>query len=275
MTMCGLLIPASDGSRISVYKNVLVDIGDQQSIENNLSTFSSHISRVKTILDEADSESLVLLDELGSGTDPVEGATLVTTTHYQELKMYAIDTPDVENASCEFDVQTLHPTYRLIIGSPGKSNAFAISESLGIDKDIIKYAESLISEDNRKFETIIDNLERTRMQLEENNRLAEKYRAESEALRKELAEQKEKFYDQKEAELEKARREAQQIVNRVQRESQALVDELDKLRKEKENPNFTQKAIDARHKQKSTMNKLYSEANPAKAAEKGRQRAYR
>lgn len=277
MTMCGLLIPASDGSRISVYKNVLVDIGDQQSIENNLSTFSSHISRVKTILDEADSESLVLLDELGSGTDPVEGAalavaiieririfgaTLVTTTHYQELKMYAIDTPDVENASCEFDVQTLHPTYRLIIGSPGKSNAFAISESLGIDKDIIKYAESLISEDNRKFETIIDNLERTRMQLEENNRLAEKYRAESEALRKELAEQKEKFYDKKEAELEKARREAQQIVNRVQRESQALVDELDKLRKEKENPNFTQKAIDARHKQKSTMNKLYSEANP-------------
>jgi DNA mismatch repair protein MutS2 len=275
--MCGLLIPASDGSRVSVYKNVLVDIGDQQSIENNLSTFSSHISRVKTILDEADSESLVLLDELGSGTDPVEGAalavaiieririfgaTLVTTTHYQELKMYAIDTPDVENASCEFDVQTLHPTYRLIIGSPGKSNAFAISESLGIDKDIIKYAESLISEDNRKFETIIDNLERTRMQLEENNRLAEKYRAESEALRKELAEQKEKFYDQKEAELEKARREAQQIVNRVQRESQALVDELDKLRKEKENPNFTQKAIDARHKQKSTMNKLYSEANP-------------
>lgn len=194
MTMCGLLIPASDGSRISVYKNVLVDIGDQQSIENNLSTFSSHISRVKTIIDEADSESLVLLDELGSGTDPVEGAalavaiieririfgaTLVTTTHYQELKMYAIDTPDVENASCEFDVQTLHPTYRLIIGSPGKSNAFAISESLGIDKDIIKYAESLISEDNRKFETIIDNLERTRMQLEENNRLAEKYRAES------------------------------------------------------------------------------------------------
>lgn len=199
MTMCGLLIPASDGSRISVYKNVLVDIGDQQSIENNLSTFSSHISRVKTILDEADSESLVLLDELGSGTDPVEGAalavaiieririfgaTLVTTTHYQELKMYAIDTPDVENASCEFDVQTLHPTYRLIIGSPGKSNAFAISESLGIDKDIIKYAESLISEDNRKFETIIDNLERTRMQLEENNRLAEKYRAESEASQK-------------------------------------------------------------------------------------------
>lgn len=145
MTMCGLLIPASDGSRISVYKNVLVDIGDQQSIENNLSTFSSHISRVKTILDEADSESLVLLDELGSGTDPVEGAalavaiieririfgaTLVTTTHYQELKMYAIDTPDVENASCEFDVQTLHPTYRLIIGSPGKSNALLSLKAL-------------------------------------------------------------------------------------------------------------------------------------------------
>lgn len=277
MTMCGLLIPASDGSRISVYKNILVDIGDQQSIENNLSTFSSHINRVKEILDEADSESLVLLDELGSGTDPVEGAalavaiierirmfgaTLVTTTHYQELKMYALDTEDVENASCEFDVETLHPTYRLIIGSPGKSNAFAISKSLGIDDDIIKYAKSLISEDNRKFEKIIDNLERTRIQLEENNRLAEKYRTESERMKKELEEQREKLYDEKEAELEKARREAQQIVRNVQRESQALVDELDKLRKEKENPDFTQKAIDARHKQKATMNKLYNEANP-------------
>ncbi len=277
MTMCGLLIPASDGSRISVYKNILVDIGDQQSIENNLSTFSSHINRVKEILDEADSESLVLLDELGSGTDPVEGAalavaiierirmfgaTLVTTTHYQELKMYALDTEDVENASCEFDVETLHPTYRLIIGSPGKSNAFAISKSLGIDDDIIKYAKSLISEDNRKFEKIIDNLERTRIQLEENNRLAEKYRTESEQMKKELDEQREKLYDEKEAELEKARREAQQIVRNVQRESQALVDELDKLRKEKENPDFTQKAIDARHKQKATMNKLYNEANP-------------
>ena len=281
MTMCGLLIPASDGSRVSIYKNILVDIGDQQSIEHNLSTFSSHITNVKSIVDEADMESLVLIDELGSGTDPVEGsalavsiierlrqlgATLVTTTHYQEIKMYALDTKGVENASCEFNVETLKPTYKLIIGSPGKSNAFAISSSLGLDDDIIKYAENLISVDNRRFETIIDNLEKARIELEENNKLAEKYRKESEKLKTELEQQREKLYEQKEAELERARREASDIVNRVQRESQALVDELDKLRKEKENPNFAQKAIDARHKQKSTMNKLYLDANPVSQA---------
>ncbi|MGN0595535.1 MAG: Smr/MutS family protein, partial [Hominimerdicola sp.] len=190
------------------------------------------------------------------------GATLVTTTHYQEIKMYALDTDDVENASCEFDVRTLQPTYKLIIGSPGKSNAFAISQKLGIDDDIIKYAESLISEENRKFEKIIDDLEKARIQLEENNKEAEKYRAEAESLKKELEIQREKLYEQKEAELERARRESQEIVKRVQRESQALVDELDKLRKEKENPDFAKKAIDARHKQKSVMNKLYLEANP-------------
>lgn len=277
MTMCGLLIPASDGSRISIYKRILADIGDRQSIEMNLSTFSSHIGRVKDIIEQADHESLVLVDELGSGTDPVEGAalavsiierlrqlgaTVITTTHYQEIKMYALDTDGVENASCEFDVETLKPTYRLIIGSPGKSNAFAISSSLGIDDEIISYAKSLISQDNRRFETIIDNLEQTRLELESNNRLAEKYRAEAEKLRAELAAEKEKLSEQKEAELEKARRQANDIVTKVQRESQALVDELDSLRKEKEKSGFTQKAIDARHKQKATMNKLYLEANP-------------
>ena len=277
MTMCGLLIPASDGCKVSIYKNILADIGDRQSIEQDLSTFSSHMSKVRDILNKADHQSLVLIDELGSGTDPVEGAalavsiierlrqlgaTVVTTTHYQEIKMYALDTDGVENASCEFDVDTMRPTYKLVIGSPGKSNAFAISHNLGLDDEIIEYAKSLISEDNRKFETIIDNLERTRMALEENNRLAEKYRAESERLKKELEEQRQKFYDEKEFELEKARRQASDIVNRVQRESQALVDELDKLRKEKDKSGFTQKALDARQKQRSTMNKLYLEANP-------------
>ena len=277
MTMCGLLIPASDGSRISVYKKVLVDIGDQQSIENDLSTFSSHISSIQHILDEADSDSLVLLDELGSGTDPVEGAalavsiidriklfgaTLVTTTHYQEIKMYAIDTDGVQNASCQFDVQTLKPTYKLIIGFPGKSNAFEISRSLGIDEDIIKNANSLISSENKKFENILDDLERTRTELDRNNKQAESLKREAQALREELEAEKERFAKEKEDVLERARLEAQEIVRRVQKESQELVDELDRLRKEKEQENFTQKAIDARHKQRATMNKLYLEANP-------------
>lgn len=277
MTMCGLLIPVSDGSRISIYKKILVDIGDQQSIEQSLSTFSSHMNRVIEILEKADYQSLVLLDELGSGTDPIEGAalavsiieklksqgaTIVTTTHYQELKMYALDTQNVENASCEFDVESLKPTYRLIIGTPGKSNAFAISKRLGIPDDVIDHAESLISADNKRFETIIDNLERARIELENNNKQAEINRRECEALKLELETQKEKFYDDKEAELEKARRESAEIVNRVQRESQALIDELDKLRKEKESPDFVNKALEARQKQKSTMNKLYLESNP-------------
>ena len=277
MTMCGLLIPASDGSRISIFKRILADIGDRQSIAENLSTFSSHMGKVRDILEEADYQSLVLIDELGSGTDPVEGAalavsiierlrqlgaTVVTASHDQEIKLYPLDTDGVENASCEFDVETLKPTYRLIIGSPGKSNAFAISGSLGIDDEIIDYARSLISKDNRRFEDIIDNLERTRKELEENNKLAEQYKREAEKLKAELEEQREKLYEQKEEELDKARRQASDIVNKVQRESQALVDELDKLRKEKEKSDFTQKAIDARHKQRSTMNKLYLEANP-------------
>lgn len=280
MTMCGLLIPVSDGSRISIYKKILVDIGDQQSIENDLSTFSSHISSIKHILDEADSDSLVLLDELGSGTDPVEGAalavaiidriklfgaTLVTTTHYQEIKMYAIDTEGVENASCEFDVKMLKPTYNLIIGFPGKSNAFEISRSLGIDEDIIKNASSLISSENKKFENIIDELEKTRSELEKESALAREHERETLKLQQQLEAEKERFEKDKEDILERSRLEAQEIVRRVQRESQQLIDELDQLRKEKEHSDFTQRAIDARHKQKSTVNKLYLEANPVVA----------
>ena len=164
-------------------------------------------------------KSLVLLDELGSGTDPVEGAALavaiiedlksnrsttITTTHYQELKMYALNTPEVENASCEFNVETLKPTYRLIIGTPGKSNAFAISERLGMPKEIIDYAQSLITSENRKFETIIDNLERTRIRLEENNRAVEQYKKECEKLKGQLQEERERLYNEKEEELEKS-----------------------------------------------------------------------
>ena len=277
MTMCGLLIPVSDGSRISVFHDILVDIGDKQSIEMSLSTFSSHMNRVVEILETADFQSLVLIDELGSGTDPVEGAalavaiieklrqkgaTLVTTTHYQELKMYAIDTERVENASCEFDVNTLMPTYKLIVGTPGKSNAFAISKRLGLDDDIITHAKELVTDENRRFEAIIDNLDKLRSELEENKRKTDADRKAAERLRAEIEKEKQELAQRREQELEKARAEAQSIVNRVQRESQALVEELDKVRKAKESEEFSKLALEARQKQRSSMNKLYLEANP-------------
>ena len=277
MTMCGMLIPVSDGSKISVFHDILVDIGDKQSIEMSLSTFSSHMNRVVEILETADFQSLVLIDELGSGTDPVEGAalavaiieklrqkgaTLVTTTHYQELKMYAIDTERVENASCEFDVNTLMPTYKLIVGTPGKSNAFAISKRLGLSDDVIAHAKELVTDENSRFEAIIDNLDRLRTELEENKRKAEADRKTAERLRAELEKSKEELAQRREQELEKARIEAQSIVSRVQRESQALVEELEKVRKEKESSDFSKLALEAKQKQRSSMNKLYLEANP-------------
>lgn len=277
MTMCGLLIPVSDGSRISVFHDILVDIGDKQSIEMSLSTFSSHMNKVIEIIEKADFQSLVLIDELGSGTDPVEGAalavaiieklrqkgaTLVTTTHYQELKMYAIDTEKVENASCEFDVNTLMPTYRLIVGSPGKSNAFAISKRLGLADDIIDHAKGLVSDDNKKFESIIDDLDRLRTELEKEKHIADEALRSAKKLKEEADDYKKQTALMREQELEKARDEAQNIVNRVQRESQHLVEELEKVRKAKEKEEFAKLALDAKQKQRSSMNKLYREANP-------------
>lgn len=277
MTMCGMLIPVSDGSKICVYKNILVDIGDQQSIEQNLSTFSAHINNVIGILDAADHRSLVLLDELGSGTDPIEGAALavsiidrlreqgasiVTTTHYQELKMYALDTEGVENASCEFDVDTMQPTYRLIIGAPGKSNAFSISQKLGVPSEVISHAQTLVSDDNLRFERIIDSLERMRTELEKQKSEAARSRQEAESIRSELEKERSRFYEEKEEQLEAARRKAADIVNNVQRQSQALIEELEQLRKEKDAADFSDKALQARRNQRSTMNRLYLEANP-------------
>ena len=275
MTMCGLMIPVSDGSKITVFDKILVDIGDQQSIEQSLSTFSSHMNKVVEILDTVDYRSLVLIDELGSGTDPVEGAALavaiierikslgaklVTTTHYQELKMYALETDGVENASCEFDVKTLMPTYRLIIGSPGKSNAFAISARLGLDERIIKAAEDMLTGESRRFEKILDNLEATRQQLEKNTQLAEEYRRETERLRNEIAEERRKLTETKDKEVEQAKREARSIIERVSRQSAQLMDELEDIRKAKDKEDFSKRVSDQKMQYKRQINSLYDEA---------------
>ena len=276
MTMCGLLIPASDGCKITVFNDILVDIGDKQSIEESLSTFSSHMTNIVSILDTVNYNSLVLIDELGSGTDPVEGAALavaiierikstgaklVTTTHYQELKMYALEMDGVENASCEFDIKTLQPTYRLIIGSPGKSNAFAISKRLGLDDAIIKRAESLMSEESQRFEDVISRLDKARKELEENTVLAKKYKAEAEQLREQLVSERNKLLEQKDKELDGARRQAREIIDRVSASSQRLMDELEELKKAKDKEEFSKLVSEQKQKYRSSINNLYGEAS--------------
>ncbi len=276
MTMCGLLIPVSDGSKITVFNDVLVDIGDKQSIEESLSTFSSHMTDIVDILNRVSYSSLVLIDELGSGTDPVEGAALavaiierikmtgaklVTTTHYQELKMYALETDGVENASCEFDIRTLQPTYRLIIGSPGKSNAFAISKRLGIDDGIISRAEGLMSAEAQKFEDTIERLEAARQEYEEKAALIEKYEGEVRTLRNELRNEHEKYQSEKDKELLKVKKEARELVERVNMQSRRLMNELEELKKSKDKEDFSQRVQQERQKYKSEIDSMYNEAS--------------
>ncbi len=276
MAMCGLMIPAADGSQISVFDKVLADIGDRQSIEQSLSTFSAHTVTDIAILEQADDKTLVLIDELGSGTDPVEGAALavamierlkcqgaklMVTTHYQELKRYAIETADVENASCEFDLETLQPTYRLLIGSPGKSNAFAISHSLGMPDDVIDHAKQLVSNENVRFETAVEQLERQRILLEKQNAELEYLRTETAAHEKALREEREEMERRRTEELDKIRAQARRIVEQTMSESNALIEELRALKKEKEKADFAEKIAAAKSRSRQTIDKLYEQSD--------------
>ena len=277
MTMCGLLIPCADGSRISVFDNILVDIGDNQSIEMNLSTFSSHINQVIDIISKADERSLILLDELGSGTDPVEGAALavsvierlkasgaklMVTTHYQELKIYAIESEDTQNASCEFNIETLKPTYKLIMGSPGKSNAFAICQSLGMPSDVIEEAKSLVSTENMRFEKVIENLEAARAELEKQNAELERLRREAEENAEKLRNELKELEDRKEAELDKARSISMNIIENTKVKSNELLDELQSIKKQKSKAKFENMVSDAERISKKSLNNMYDNANP-------------
>lgn len=273
MAMCGLMLPVAENSEIAVFDKVLVDIGDEQSIEQSLSTFSAHMTNIIQIIEQADEQSLVLLDELGAGTDPVEGAALAmaiiealrekgaklaATTHYAELKAYALQTSGVENACCEFDVATLRPTYRLLIGVPGRSNAFAISTRLGMRDSIVERAKELVSSENTRFEDVVQSLETSRQSLEKEREEAEQLRIEALNANKAAQESRQKIETEAAKEMEKARQQAAYLVARTRGQIDALLNEMDEIKRQ-HNKELT---AEQKAKMKSGLRSLENTADP-------------
>ena len=277
MAQSGLHIPADDDSVLCIFDDIFAEIGDEQSIEQSLSTFSSHMKRIVDVLSDMTPNSLVLFDELGSGTDPVEGAALagsileevrmcgtlcVATTHYAELKAYAIETEGVMNASCEFDVATLRPTYRLIIGTPGKSNAFAISEKLGLPAHIVERANSYIGDNSRSFENVIEKLEATRSELDREREEAARLKVEFELFKKESeAELKRRLAN---AERESARliEKAQNLLDGARATSEFVFAELDEAKKAKNSDNLAEKLANAKRDIRQRVREYDDKLNP-------------
>ena len=277
MAMCGLMIPADDGSCISVFSKVFADIGDEQSIAQSLSTFSSHMVNIISILELADRNTLVLLDELCAGTDPIEGAALAkaiimklqsigaktaVTTHFPELKAYAIDTEHIENASCEFDVNTLQPTYRLIVGVPGKSNAFAISSKLGISDEIIKVAKEQLTEENMRFENVVSSLEKARFDAERDAEEIAAVKARILGEKKRLDEKEKEFEVKKQKIIDSARSTANSILDTTRARSNELLNELEELKKQLNAENAKSSIERARASLKSKVSEIEESADP-------------
>ena len=275
MAECGLHVPAGDGSKLSTFDAILADIGDEQSIAQSLSTFSSHMRTIVDVVEECDDRTLVLFDELGAGTDPAEGAALaiaiiefcrtmgsrvVATTHYAEMKLYAMQTKGVINASCEFDVETLRPTYKLLIGIPGKSNAFAISRKLGLPEHILKEADDLVGKSDKDFEDVLSQLEQQRQQMEVARQEAERLRHETQKIKQQSEEFNEQLRREREKAMASARKEAQQIIEDARITANKVSEELKALKKQlqesADTANLNQKQTELRRSLNEAESKL-------------------